>query len=110
MQTAPLWSYCIVEREELKSSSIYIDPKIAQRNASTDGILIYAGAGCEPFVKALMGRKVYFKNFAGDWKKINGKDAYFIEETDIIAADLSDDDLTNITHLQSQVGKSTVTA
>jgi len=79
MKFVPLFEYCALEREKLKSrSGLIIIPEAAEkRNAKSYGVLKEVGEGCSEDVKALQGKRVLFKEFAGNWMKI-GDDEIFV--------------------------------
>ena len=85
MRIEPLFSYVVLEREKLKSSSIIIPETAEKRNAPSCGVVKAVGRMCEDDVKALIGKLVLFKQHAGAWVKTPDGDEFFsIEESDII--------------------------
>ena len=85
MRIEPLFSYVVLEREKLKSSSIIIPDSAEKRLAPSCGVVVATGRMCEDDVKALIGKLVLFKQHAGAWVKTPDGNEYFsLEESDII--------------------------
>ena len=81
----PLFSYVVLERAKLKSTSIIIPDMADKRLAPSHGVVVAVGRMCEDDVKALVGKLVLFKQHAGAWVKTpDGKEYFSLEEKDII--------------------------
>lgn len=79
MKFEPLFEYCALEREKLQSSvrKIIIPDQYDKKYAKSYGVLTEVGPGCTDEVKALQGKRVLFKEFAGNWMKL-GDDEIFV--------------------------------
>ena len=85
MKIEPLFSYVVLERQKLKSSSIIIPETAEKRLAPSCGVVVATGRMCEDDVKALVGKLVLFKQHAGAWVKTpDGKEFFSLEEKDLI--------------------------
>ena len=85
MKIEPLFSYVVLERQKLKSSSIIIPETAEKRLAPSCGVVVATGRMCEDDVKALVGKLVLFKQHAGAWVKTpDGKEYFSLEEKDLI--------------------------
>ena len=86
MNYVPILSYCKISRDRLKSKSglILIPETADKRNARAYGTLDSVGEGCCESVKALVGKRVLFKEFSGSWVELEGERTFVVEETDIL--------------------------
>jgi len=86
MNYVPIFAYCKIERERLKSKSglIFIPPDAEKRNAKGFGILVSTGENTNEKVKALVGKRVLFKEFAGSWVELEGEQTFVCHEDDIL--------------------------
>ena len=84
MNFVPIFAYCKLTREKLKSSSIIIPQGADKRNAKCFGVLEATGESASDVVKALVGKRVLFKEFAGSWIEIDGEQTFVCHEDDIL--------------------------
>lgn len=85
MNLIPKFAYLIVEREKLKTTIILPD-KVDKRLATCYGIVRAVGPTAEDDIKALIGKKILFKQHAGNWMEDpNGEEIYVLHEEDVIA-------------------------
>jgi co-chaperonin GroES (HSP10) len=66
--------------EEVKRKSGLIIPESASKNAApSTGIVLSCGQTCDDPIKELVGKRVMFSRFAGDWLKFpNIEEEYYI--------------------------------
>ena len=88
MNYVPIHTYCKIEREKLKSKSglIFIPESAEKRNARGYGVLEATGPNADPQVKALIGQRVIFKEFAGSWIELDGERTFVVDHEDILGA------------------------
>ena len=86
MNYVPIFEYCKLEREKLKSKSgLILFPEGAdRRNAKGYGILMAAGESADDKIKALVGRRVLFKEHAGSWVMLEGEETFVCHQEDIL--------------------------
>jgi len=84
MRLVPFWDYLIVEREKLTSSSVIIPEDSAKMHAKNEGVVTAVGDHCDSSVKALIGKKVIFKQHSGNWMKHDDEDFFPIHQDDIL--------------------------
>ena len=86
MKFAPIFAYCALERERLKSTSgmIIIPQGVDKRNAKNYGVLLSVGDKAEDFVKGLIGKRVLSKEHAGSWVKLGDDELFVCHEEDIL--------------------------
>ena len=84
MKFEPLFEYCALEREKLKSSSIIIPKSAEKKYAKAFGVLSSVGAGCDESVKALQGKRVLFKEFAGNWMKLGADEIFVCHQEELL--------------------------
>ena len=86
MKFEPIFAYCKIEREKLKSKSglILLPDGADKRNAKGFGILVAAGDTASDVIKTLVGKRVLFKEFAGSWVEIEGEQTFVCHEEDIL--------------------------
>jgi len=85
----PIFNRVLIERETAEEKSkggIILHTKDPKINAPTIGIVLDAGTECDQPVKELIGKKVMFSRFAGDWIKIPNieKEYYLCSDEDIL--------------------------
>jgi co-chaperonin GroES (HSP10) len=86
MKFEPLFAYCALEREKLKSSTIIIPSAAEKKYAKSYGILTEVGPECTDEVKALQGKRVMFKEFAGNWMKLGEDEIFVCHQEEILGA------------------------
>jgi co-chaperonin GroES (HSP10) len=76
----PIFNRVLLKREQAFTKSTIIVPEgAAKSNAPSIGIVLDLGSTCDDPVKELLGKKVMFSRFAGDWIKIpNVEEEYFL--------------------------------
>ena len=86
MKFVPIFTYCKIEREKLKSKSglILLPDGADKRNAKGFGVLVSVGENTNEVVKALVGKRVLFKEYAGSWIELDGEQTFAVDETDIL--------------------------
>ncbi len=84
----PLFARVLLERQSLQNKTSLIIPKSAEkRNAPSEGVVLSVGPTCDESIKALVGKRVLFGRFAGDWFEdpSSGTEFYICADEDIIA-------------------------
>lgn len=86
----PIFNRVLLQREKaFKDSKIIIPEMAGKSNAPAIGVIIDIGSTCDDPVKELVGKKVMFSRFAGDWLKIPGvEEEYFLCSDEDILCEL----------------------
>jgi len=87
----PFFNRVLIQRdlaeEKTKSGIIVnVNEDQAKRNAPCIGIVLDVGETCDDPIKALIGKKIMFSRFAGDWLKFPNTDEqyYICSDEDIL--------------------------
>lgn len=86
VEIQPVFARVLLERPvKAQIGSIVIPDQYQKLKAETMGVIRAVGNGCEDWMGGLIGRKVMFARFAGDWLKMpSGKEYYICQEEDIL--------------------------
>lgn len=87
----PIFNRVLIKREKaFKEASKIIIPEIARKtNAPATGEILAIGSTCDDPVKELIGKKVMFSRFSGDWIAIPGvEEEYFLCSDEDILGEL----------------------
>lgn len=91
----PLFARVLIERkiETKTTGGIIIPENSAKKNSRSEGVVLKVGPTCEEDIKALVGKKVTFSDYAGSWMELGdeGKEYYLINEDDLWGVSNGDD-------------------
>jgi chaperonin GroES len=81
----PLFARVLLQREVREQiGSIILPENSKQRYTSEVGIVVAVGESVTDRVADLLGKKVLFAKYAGDWIKINGEDFFICQDEDLL--------------------------
>jgi len=85
----PTFDRVLLQRENAETRSkggIILKPAVEKRDAPSIGLILDVGPTCDPTITKLIGKRVMFARFAGDWITIpDVKEEYYIcSDQDII--------------------------
>lgn len=81
----PLFGRVLLERPKLeKVGSILIPSSATTAHTPTKGTILACGETCDESVKELVGKKVLFAKYAGDWIKAGEREFFLCQDEDIL--------------------------
>lgn len=82
----PVFNRVLLKRPVDKETKggVIIPEHLTKLRAEKEGVVVAVGNTVEDFIKDLIGNKVLFAKFAGDWIKVGDEEFYICQEEDIL--------------------------